>query len=190
MSVRVEDEVLRGELGYDIPPAVALMVVLRALDSEYALLVRETENKPGLKKAGTVSFPVETLHDGESAQSGLRRIYVEEIGEKAPVSIPEDPNEAYVGTVFVPHNGGHSPVDVFELHYEGFSSQANGDLRAVDGEVIDHTFVLFEDIKQQAAKNPDIFRPGTPEVAEKIRNNERGFVIFPGEVDPRSVISS
>lgn len=188
MSARVEDDVIRVESGSSIPPAVALMVVVRALDREYVLLVRETENKPGLKKAGTVSFPVETLHDGESAQSGLRRIHVEEIGENAPVEIPEDPNEAYVGTVFVPHNGGHSPVAIFELPYEGFSSQANGDLRAIDGEVIDHRFVPLVDIKQQAAENPTTFRPGTPEVAERIQNNERGFVIFPGEVDPRSVV--
>jgi hypothetical protein len=189
MSVaRVEDEVMRVEPGYGIPAAVAIMVVLRALDDEYALLVRETENKPGLKKAGTVSFPVETLHKGESAQSGLLRIHVEEIGEKAPVSIPEDPNEAYRGTVFVPHNGGHSPVDVYELQYGGLSSQANGDLRANDGEVIDHRFVPLEDIKQQAAETPALFRPGTPEVAERISNHERGFVIFPGEVDPRFVV--
>ncbi len=59
--------------------AVGLILLCR--HGSHILTIEERKDKPAIeKKAGMVSFPLETLEDGESYDDALRRLLKEEIG--------------------------------------------------------------------------------------------------------------
>lgn len=120
-----------------IPTGVGLIIISR--DSHRILVMRELKAKELVKKeVGMISFPLETVEEGETHLGTARRLIQEEIG----VDIDDEPKIFCDPVVIVP---GTQTLGAFVVVDSEFRAEPN------DSDVAFHGWAHIEDLMQEKA---------------------------------------